>query len=235
MSYLAGRPYARPAQTRVGRRLLDRIFCAAVGIDVARPRRRIRAFAPRTPSSGSTPRRRRVRLNRVRSRRDVSMARGACGSRHERRSSTPSPRPSGFPAATYERASPTRPAASLGEFAVDRVAPEDDVLTFKKEGQQFVRAAGRPGAQPTSRLEPIARPTPCGKTRRRIRQSALEWQGDLIRARGETALDFHRDTLEVRTEWGEGFAAKRRAQRRAPAASNRKPAHRAAAPRSKAG
>ena len=54
----------------------------------------------------------------------------------------------------------------------------------------------------------------------------LEWQGDVIRARGGRPLDFRRDTLEVRTEWLDGFAAK--ASRAAGRRPIRKPAPRAA-------
>jgi hypothetical protein len=95
----------------------------------------------------------------------------------------------------------------LGEFAVDRVAAGSDVLTFKKGDQQFVRAAGRPGAQPS--LDWANRQAyAMWKDKAEDPSAALEWQGDLIRARGKTALDFHRNTLEVKTEWGEGFAAR---------------------------
>jgi hypothetical protein len=37
---------------------------------------------------------------------------------------------------------------------------------------------------------------------------ALEWQGDVIRARGSRPIDFHVGTLDVRTEWLDGFAAR---------------------------
>ena len=95
----------------------------------------------------------------------------------------------------------------LGEFAVDRVAAGDDVLTFKGGDEQFVRAAGRPGAQLTldwSNRQAYA----MWKDKAADPAVALEWQADLIRARGAAAVDFHRATLGVRTEWFDGFAAR---------------------------
>jgi hypothetical protein len=94
----------------------------------------------------------------------------------------------------------------LGEFDVDRVAVGSDVLTFKKNGQQVVRAGGRAGAPPSldwSNRQAYA----MWKDQADDPSKPLEWQGDLIRARGTAALDFHRDTLSIETDWGEGFAA----------------------------
>jgi hypothetical protein len=95
----------------------------------------------------------------------------------------------------------------LGEFAVDRVSAGNDVLTFKKGEEQFVRASGRPGAQPTldwgNRQSYVM-----WKDKAADASIALEWQGDLIRARGGAAVDFHGNTLDVRTEWLDGFSAK---------------------------
>jgi hypothetical protein len=95
----------------------------------------------------------------------------------------------------------------LGEFAVDRVAAGNDVLTFKRGDEQFVRAAGRPGAQLTldwSNRQAYA----MWKDLATDPAVALEWQGDLIRARGAAVVDFHHETLDVRTEWFDGFAAR---------------------------
>ena len=94
----------------------------------------------------------------------------------------------------------------LGEFDVDRVAVGSDVLTFKKDGQQVLRASGRAGAPPSldwSNRQAYA----MWKDKADDPSKPLEWQADLIRARGSAALDFHRDTLSMKTEWGEGFAA----------------------------
>jgi hypothetical protein len=94
----------------------------------------------------------------------------------------------------------------LGALDVDRVAAGSDVLTFKKDGQQVVRAAGRAGSQPSldwSNRQAYA----MWKDKADDPSIALEWQGDLIRARGGAALDFHRDTLSLKTEWGEEFVA----------------------------
>jgi hypothetical protein len=94
----------------------------------------------------------------------------------------------------------------LGEFTVDRVAAGSDVLTFRKGDQPPLRTAGRAGSQPSldwSNRQAYA----MWKDRADESATALEWQGDLIRARGRAALDFHRETLAVKTEWSEGFAA----------------------------
>jgi hypothetical protein len=94
----------------------------------------------------------------------------------------------------------------LGEFDVDRVAVGSDVLTFKKNGQQVLRAGGRAGAPPSldwSNRQAYA----MWKDKADDPSKPLEWQADLIRARGSAALDFHRDTLSMKTDWGEGFAA----------------------------
>ena len=99
-----------------------------------------------------------------------------------------------------------RAGRELGEFEVDRVAAGTDVLTFKKGGQQVVRAAGRAGSQPSldwSNRQAYA----MWKDKADDPSQALEWQADLIRARGGAALDFFRDTLSMKTEWGEGFEA----------------------------
>ena len=95
----------------------------------------------------------------------------------------------------------------LGEFAVDRVSAGNDVLTFKKGEEQFVRASGRPGAQPAldwgNRQAYVM-----WKDKATDAAIALEWQADLIRARGAVPVDFQRETLDVHTEWPDGFAAK---------------------------
>jgi hypothetical protein len=94
----------------------------------------------------------------------------------------------------------------LGEFTVDRIAAGSDVLTFKKGDEPVVRAAGRAGTQPSldwSNRQAYA----MWKDKADDPATALEWQGDLMRARGRAALDFGRDTLAVRTEWDDGFAA----------------------------
>ena len=94
----------------------------------------------------------------------------------------------------------------LGEFDVDRVAVGSDVLTFKKGGQQVVRAAGRAGSPPGldwSNRQAYA----MWKDNADDPSKPLEWQADLIRARGSAALDFHRDTLSMKTDWGEGVVA----------------------------
>lgn len=94
----------------------------------------------------------------------------------------------------------------LGEFDVDRVAVGSDVLTFKRDGQQLVRASGRAGPPPSldwSNRQAYA----MWKDKAENPSKPLEWQADLIRARGSAALDFHRDTLSMKTDWGEGFAA----------------------------
>ena len=94
----------------------------------------------------------------------------------------------------------------LGELGVDRGAAGTDVLTFKKDDQQLLRAASRPGAPPT--LEWGNRQAyVMWKDRADDPSTTLEWQNDLIRARGRAPVDFHRDTLEVKTEWNDGFAA----------------------------
>ncbi len=95
----------------------------------------------------------------------------------------------------------------LGEFTVDRVGAGDDVLTFKRGGEQVVRAAGKPNGPLTldwsnRQAYAIWKDDPANPA------APLEWQGDVIRARGGRSLDFRRDTLEVRTEWLDGFAAK---------------------------
>ena len=95
----------------------------------------------------------------------------------------------------------------LGEFTVDRVGAGDDVLTFKRGGEQVVRAAGKPNGPLTldwsnRQAYAIWKDDPANPA------TPLEWQGDVIRARGGRPLDFRRDTLEVRTEWLDGFAAK---------------------------
>jgi hypothetical protein len=94
----------------------------------------------------------------------------------------------------------------LGEFMVDRVAAGSDVLTFKTGDQPVVRAAGRAGTQPSldwSNRQAYA----MWKDKADDPATMLEWQGDLIRGRGRPAVDFRRDTLAVKTEWGDGFAA----------------------------
>jgi len=94
----------------------------------------------------------------------------------------------------------------LGEFDVDRVAVGSDVLTFKKDGQQVLRAGGRAGSPPSldwSNRQAYA----MWKDKADDPSKPLEWQADLIRARGSAVLDFHRDTLSMKTEWAEGFAA----------------------------
>jgi hypothetical protein len=94
----------------------------------------------------------------------------------------------------------------LGELDVDRVAAGSDVLTLKKGGQQVMLAAGRSGSQPSldwSNRQAYA----MWKDKADGPSKALEWQGDLIRARGGAALNFLRDTLAMKTEWDDGFAA----------------------------
>ena len=94
----------------------------------------------------------------------------------------------------------------LGEFAVDRVGAGSDVLTFKK-GEEFVRASGRPGVQPTldwSNRQAYA----MWKDKATDAAVALEWQGDLIRARSGPPVDFHERAVDVRTDWLDGFSAK---------------------------
>ena len=94
----------------------------------------------------------------------------------------------------------------LGEFDVDRVAAGSDVLTFKKDGQQVVRAGGRAGPPPSldwSNRQAYA----MWKDKAEDPSKPLEWQADLIRARGSATIDFHRDTLSMKTDWGEGVVA----------------------------
>jgi hypothetical protein len=95
----------------------------------------------------------------------------------------------------------------VGEFAVDRVATGDDVLTFKRADEQVVRAAGGPRAQLTldwSNRQAYA----MWKDGAADPAVSLEWRDDLIRARGAAAVDFRSQTVDVRTEWSDGFAAK---------------------------
>ena len=75
----------------------------------------------------------------------------------------------------------------LGEFAVDRVGAGDDVLTFKRGGEQVVRAAGKPNGPLTldwsnRQAYAIWKDDPANPA------IPLEWQGDVIRARGGRSL-----------------------------------------------
>jgi hypothetical protein len=100
-----------------------------------------------------------------------------------------------------------RSGRGLGEFAVDRVGAGNDVLTFKKGEEEFVRASGRPGAPPTldwSNRQAYA----MWKDKATDAAVALEWRGDVIRARGGPHVDFHERTVGVQTDWLEGFSAK---------------------------
>lgn len=94
----------------------------------------------------------------------------------------------------------------IATLTVDRLEASGDVIEFHTTGDSHVRASGRPGAHPT--LEWANRQAyALWKDNAAGASVALEWQDDLIRARGARALDFDRDATEVRTEWPEGFAA----------------------------
>jgi hypothetical protein len=95
----------------------------------------------------------------------------------------------------------------LGEFAVDRVAAGNDELSFRRGGEQVVRAAGKPDGRLTldwSNEQAYA----MWKDKANDSAVALEWQGDVIRARGSRPIDFRGSTLDIRTEWLDGFTAK---------------------------
>ena len=94
----------------------------------------------------------------------------------------------------------------LATLSVDRGAAAGDVLTFRTENDAMLRAVGKAGNESTlawGNRQVYA----LFKDGAAAPDTALEWQGDLIRRRQGAPFDFLRDTLEVRTEWPEGFAA----------------------------
>jgi hypothetical protein len=94
----------------------------------------------------------------------------------------------------------------LATFAVDRGAAAGDVLTFRTGNDAMLRAVGRAASEATldwGNRQIYA----LFKDQAAAPDAALEWRGDMIRRRHAPPFDFQRDTLEVRTEWPDGFAA----------------------------
>jgi hypothetical protein len=95
----------------------------------------------------------------------------------------------------------------LATLAIDRLGSADDVLTFRAMGDDVpMRATGRSGTQPDLDWGNRQAYT-LWNDRATAPDVELEWQGELMRSRVGRPVDFQRDTLEVRTEWSDGFAA----------------------------